>query len=96
MVVDFDCRLDARTGVLTLTGVLDADTTAALARLEVRGVGIRMIDARRVELLAAAGVTALLEIVDRRPTPVQASAAARRTIECCGVADTLVISPVRG
>lgn len=96
MTVDLDCRLETRTGVLTLTGVLDADTTAALTRLDVRGVVIRMIDARQVELLAAAGVTALLEIVDGHPTPVQASAAARRTIECCGVADILVITAVRG
>lgn len=96
MFVDFACCLDALTGVLILAGSLDADTAVVLREIDHRGVVIRMIDARRVELLAAAGLTPLLEILEGRPTLVQASAAARRTIECYGVADLLVVTPLPG
>lgn len=84
-----DINFDPTTGILRLRGELDANSAAALLS-ETRGfVGIHRIDGRGLRFVAAAGLTALLEISRQRPITVLASGPLRRLVQICGLGETL-------
>lgn len=79
---------------LVLTGELDA-TTAPLIRAAVsaskvnRRAPIKLVDARELTFISAAGLTALLELADGEPLSVMMSACVQRLVQLCGVSGRL-------